>query len=156
LQYLEDFAQAGADSITLHVECGSPVDETIAAIRALRTKSGEAVKAGLSLKPATPVEAVYPYLNELDMVLVMTVEPGFGGQAFIPEMLPKIAALRQKSAQDSKPPIIQVDGGINQKNARAVISAGADCLVAGSAVFGAKDVSAVITEIRLSRNGLDK
>jgi ribulose-phosphate 3-epimerase len=139
LRYLDAFAKAGADSITLHVESSSPVRDTIDAIHALKNRSGQAIKAGLSVNPGTKIDEVYPYLDRLDMVLIMTVEPGFGGQAFMPDMLPKLTALREKCASINKRLRVQVDGGIGPKNAASVISAGADCLVAGSAVFGAGD-----------------
>ncbi|MDR1805304.1 MAG: ribulose-phosphate 3-epimerase [Clostridium sp.] len=140
LRYLEDFAKAGAQSITFHVESKSPAGETIKAIHSLRTSGGERIAAGLSVKPGTPIEAVYPYLDELDMVLVMTVEPGFGGQAFMADMLPKISSLRKERPSL----LIQVDGGVNAQNAAEAIAAGAGCLVAGSAVFGAASPAEVI------------
>ncbi|MDR3344092.1 MAG: ribulose-phosphate 3-epimerase [Oscillospiraceae bacterium] len=147
LRYLEDFAEAGADSITFHTESNSPVAETIDAIRALKNRDGKRIMAGLSVKPGTEINAVYPYLSRLDMVLIMTVEPGFGGQAFMPEMLPKLASLREKCVSMGKRLHIQADGGINEKNARAVIDAGADCLVAGSAIFGAGDAACAIRQL---------
>ena len=140
LRYLAAFAGAGADSITFHVECNNDVAATLSAIRALKSHLGCAVKAGLSVKPATPIDAVFPYLDSLDMVLIMTVEPGFGGQSFMADMLPKITALRKKSPALC----IQVDGGISPENARLVVEAGANCLVAGSAIFGAKDVARAV------------
>ncbi|MDR0883051.1 MAG: ribulose-phosphate 3-epimerase [Oscillospiraceae bacterium] len=138
LQYLDDFAKAGAESITFHVECGDDVAATLAAIHA------RGLKAALSLKPGTPVETLFPYLDQLDMVLVMTVEPGFGGQKFMDDQLPKIAALRARCPALC----IQVDGGITAETAPLAVAAGADCLVAGSAIFGEKDFRKAIEALR--------
>lgn len=128
---IDAFADAGADLINIHVECGSPLEETLAHIRA-RGK-----KAALTLKPKTPAEAVLPYLDRVDMVLVMTVEPGFGGQAFMPDMLPKIEALR--AAIGSRPIDIEVDGGINAETGALTAQAGATVAVVGSALFNAAE-----------------
>ena len=129
------FADAGADLITIHVESFCNISEVLKDIRS-RGK-----KAALALKPATPIEAVYPYLHLCDMVLVMTVEPGYGGQAFIPETVQKIAELR-KTADNlgMKELDIQVDGGINEKTADSVKKAGANVLVAGTALFKADNM----------------
>ena len=129
------FADAGADLITIHVESFCNIGEVLKDIR----KRGK--KAALALKPATPIEAVYPYLHLCDMVLVMTVEPGYGGQAFIPETVQKIAELR-KTADNlgMKELDIQVDGGINEKTAASVKKAGANVLVAGTALFKADNM----------------
>ncbi|MDR1409296.1 MAG: ribulose-phosphate 3-epimerase [Oscillospiraceae bacterium] len=148
LRYLGDFAEAGADSITFHIESDSSVRKTIDAIHAFKSRGGAPIKAGLSVKPGTTIDAVYPYLDLLDMVLIMMVEPGFGGQAFMPDMLPKVSALREECQARGEQLRIQADGGINAKNARELIRAGADCLVAGSAVFGADDPSAAIADLR--------
>ena len=123
------FAEAGADIITLHPEAGPHLHRTIQVIKA----AGK--KVGVSLNPATPVEAVDPVLEELDLVLVMSVNPGFGGQAFIPGTLPKIAALRQRIDALGKAIDLEVDGGINFETAPQAIAAGADVLVAGTATF---------------------
>lgn len=125
LDYVKAFADAGADLICFHLESDSDVQATIDAIKAC----GKQV--GIALKPATDVSAVLPYLSQIDMVLVMTVEPGFGGQSFMPDMLGKIRAIR---ATDSNIDI-QVDGGINRDTASLVVDAGANVLVAGSFVF---------------------
>jgi ribulose-phosphate 3-epimerase len=148
LEYLEDFVKAGADSITFHIESDSPATETLNAIRAMKSRKGKQIMAGLSVKPATPAEDIYPFIDLLDMVLIMTVEPGFGGQSFMANMLPKVKALRKKIADSGRRVLIQLDGGINEKNARTAIEAGADCLVAGSAVFGAENPAEVIRAIR--------
>ena len=142
LFYIKDFAQAGADGITFHVECDSDVDATIDKIK----KYGKI--PALSIKPGTPAEAVFPYLDKIAMVLVMTVEPGFGGQSFMEDMLPKIKAIREECDRRNISMHIQVDGGITEKTAPLVKEAGADVLVAGSAVFGAEDTVAAIESIR--------
>jgi ribulose-phosphate 3-epimerase len=139
--YLEAFARAGADHITVHVEAGPHLHRSLQAIRALGKK------AGVSLNPATPVEAVGPALDYADIVLVMSVSPGFGGQSFLPASLARIAAIREMiGARDI---LIEVDGGIVPGNAGAVLSAGADALVAGSSIFGAKgDYAGAISALR--------
>lgn len=130
LRYIEAFCAAGADGITFHLEAGSPVQETIAAIRA------QGKSAAVSIKPGTPVQAVFPYLDQLDMILVMSVEPGFGGQAFLPGTVEKIAALRAEANRRGLARLaIEVDGGINEETGALCVRAGADILVAGSAVF---------------------
>lgn len=124
------FADAGADLITIHVESFCNISEVLKDIR------NRGKKAALALKPATPIEAVYPYLHLCDMVLVMTVEPGYGGQAFIPETVRKIAELRKTvNGLGMNELDIQVDGGINENTAAAVKKAGANVLVAGTALF---------------------
>ncbi len=143
LFYIKDFAAAGADGITFHVESDSDISETIAEIR----KYGKL--AALSVKPNTPAEAVFPYLDKIDMVLVMTVEPGFGGQKFMADMMPKIEAIRAECEKRGiENMLIQVDGGVNAETSAVVKNAGADVLVAGSAVFGAKDRTDAIEKIR--------
>lgn len=132
LKYAEDFAKAGADIINFHIESDSPTDETIDKIISL------GCKAGLTVKPKTPVEEVYPYLDKLSLVLIMTVEPGFGGQKFMPDMMEKVSKLRAKVSEKGLDINIQVDGGIGLVTAPVAINAGADVLVAGSAVFGAE------------------
>jgi ribulose-phosphate 3-epimerase len=138
--FIEAFAEAGADAITVHAEAGPHLDRSLQAIRALGKR------AGAALCPATPASAVEHVLDRLDLVLVMTVNPGFGGQTFIPAMLEKIARLRAMLA--GRPVHIQVDGGINRASAPAAIAAGADVLVAGSAVFGQPDYRAAIAALR--------
>ena len=142
LFYIPAFLKAGSDMITFHLESDSDVSKTIDAIR-----SGGA-KAGVALKPATPAEAVFPYLDRLDMVLVMTVEPGFGGQSFMADMLPKIEAVRAECFRRSLSADIQVDGGIDPKTAPLVAKAGANVLVAGSAVFQQKNYAEPIAASR--------
>ena len=128
-RYIGDFVKSGADGITFHLEASENPKEVIDKIHA------EGVQAGISIKPATPVEEVYPYLPFVQMVLVMSVEPGFGGQAFIPESLDKIRQLREYIDVNDLSVRIEVDGGIDKENVRKVIEAGADIFVAGSAVF---------------------
>lgn len=123
--YIDDFADAGADIITFHTECDSDTDKTIDKILAA------GCKAALAVKPATPIEEVYPYLEKLSMVLVMTVEPGFGGQSFMESTMPKIIKLRERCPEID----IQVDGGINSETVKIAGQAGANVFVAGSAVF---------------------
>lgn len=142
LRYVDDFLKAGADIIDFHVESDSPVDETLD-----RIISG-GCKAGLAAKPNTPIEAVFPYLDKLSMVLVMTVEPGFGGQKFMEDMMGKIIALRKECAERGINIDIQVDGGISEATAPTAIKAGANVLVAGSAVFGSDDPAKTIKALR--------
>ena len=142
LRYIPDFVKAGADVISFHIESDSPVDETIDLIRS----SG--CKAALSVKPGTPVESVFPYLDKLDMVLIMTVEPGFGGQKFMADMMPKISALREECEKRSIDIEIQVDGGISAKTIEEPARRGATVFVAGSAVFGADDPAKAIAEMK--------
>lgn len=139
LEYIEAFARAGADFITFHLEADSDVEKTIEAIHAA------GCKAAVSVKPATPVEEVFPYLDRLDMVLIMSVEPGFGGQKFMPQAMDKIAVLRERAGDGL---MIQVDGGVDANTAPLCTRAGADVLVAGSAVFGKKDRKEAISAIR--------
>jgi len=138
-RFLGDFIAAGADGITLHVESMDAAEIT----QAIREIRAAGKMAGLSVKPATPIEAVYPWVDDLDMVLVMTVEPGFGGQGFIADMLPKISALRAKFDRT-----IQVDGGISERTIGQAYAAGANCFVAGSAIFGSSDATQAIDNLR--------
>ncbi|MCQ4949613.1 ribulose-phosphate 3-epimerase [Bittarella massiliensis (ex Durand et al. 2017)] len=142
LRYIDDFAAAGSDLITFHVESESDVGETIAKIKS------HGIKAALSVKPGTPAAAVFPYLDLLDMVLVMTVEPGFGGQKFMGDMLPKIEAIRKKAEELGLSLDIEVDGGIDAGTAPMVTAAGANVLVAGSAIFGKPDRTAAVRALR--------
>ena len=141
-KYIPDFVKAGADIITFHIESDSPTGETIDLIRSL------GCKAALSVKPKTPVEVVFPFLEKLSMVLVMTVEPGFGGQSFMADMLDKVKVLRVECERRGLDTDIQVDGGINEQNAGLAVQSGANVLVAGSAVFGSKDAKATIASLK--------
>ncbi len=142
IRFIGDFRKAGADSITFHLEAAPDPAAVIAAIR----EAG--CKAAVSLKPATPAEAVFPYLADVDMVLVMTVEPGFGGQKFMPDMLPKIRTIRRACLRLGLDTDIQVDGGIDPQTVSAAAAAGANVLVAGSAVFRASDPAAAIETLQ--------
>ncbi len=142
-RYIADFAEAGADRITFHVEAKSGIEETLDAIRA----AGK--EAGLAVKPGTDISEVYPYLSRLAMVLVMTVEPGFGGQSFREDMLPKIRALREECARRGIPGLdIQVDGGISAQTIAKAAAAGANVFVSGSALFGSPDMAAEIDRFK--------
>lgn len=141
-QYIRQFAEAGAEIITFHVECDDDIDETITEIE----KYG--VKSALSLKPGTPVECLYPYLDRLYMVLVMTVEPGFGGQKFMADMMPKVSAIRRWIDEKNPGCELEVDGGVDPVTCKTCIAAGANVLVAGSAVYKADDIPARIAELR--------
>jgi len=138
LRYVPDFLKAGADLITFHIESQSDPKKTIAAIR-----EGGA-KAALSVKPGTPVEAVYPFLDDLYMVLVMTVEPGFGGQAFMEDMMPKVEALKKRKPQL----MVEVDGGIGVQTIGVAARAGVDVCVAGTSVFRSPDAQQAIAELK--------
>ncbi len=131
-KYLDRFVKAGADHITFHVEVEDDIRQVIRAIH------DQGCTAGLSLRPGTPVEAIEPYLDELDLVLVMTVEPGFGGQSFREDQLPKLAAFRKLIDASGRPIQLEVDGGITAETGKRVREAGANVLVAGSSVFKAK------------------
>ncbi len=141
--YIADFARAGADYITVHVETAFHLDRLVQSI-----KEHKGVKAAVALNPATPLTSLDYVLSNVDMVLIMSVNPGFGGQAFIPSALEKIAWLRKRIDDLGLKTEIEVDGGVKPSNAAEVIKAGADILVAGSAVFGAKDYAAAIRGIR--------
>jgi ribulose-phosphate 3-epimerase len=137
-KYVEDFAKAGAASITVHAEACKDLEAIVAKIKDL------GVKAAVSINPETPVEKILPVLGDVDMVLVMSVNPGFGGQKFIESALPKIAEIRKL-----KPNLdIEVDGGINAETAKLCIKAGANILVAGSYIFGAEDRKKAVESLR--------
>ena len=142
--YAKKFCEAGADLVSFHIESESDVAETISIIKSCGKK------AGLVIKPATPAEAVFPYLDQLDLVLVMSVEPGFGGQSFMESALPKLKAISEEAAKRGLNDLyIEVDGGINETTGRLCAQAGANLLVAGSYVFGAQDVKAAIDSLKI-------
>jgi len=142
-KYIERYiTECGADLITFHLEATNVPDECLEMIK----KHGK--KAAVSVKPGTPIEAVYPYLDRCDMVLIMTVEPGFGGQSFMPDMLDKVRKLRAEAEHRGLDIDIQVDGGINAETSKLAIAAGANVLVAGSAVFKATDRRIAIDALR--------
>ena len=138
LRYIKECQEGGADTITFHIESESDADATIKAIK----ETG--AKVGLSVKPNTPFEAVKPYMDKIDMLLVMTVEPGFGGQSFIEEMLDKIAEVRNYIKENNLNVDIQVDGGINSETAKLAAKAGANNMVAGSYLFKAENMGEAV------------
>ena len=144
VRYIDAFAQAGADLLSVHLEADHPT--RIA--EALRAMEANGVKKAVALRPITAPEAVLPYLEQLDMVLVMTVEPGFGGQAFMEHQLDTIRRVRAFIDQYNPACDLEVDGGINPVTAKKVVEAGANVLVAGSAVYGAPDISLAIASLR--------
>ena len=141
-QYIEAFAKAGADYITVHVEACRHLHRTIQHIKSF------GIKAGVVLNPATPVDTIQHILKDIDMVLLMTVNPGFGGQAFIPEVLPKIRKVKEMADSIGKEIEIEIDGGVNPETAKLCIEAGANVLVAGSAIYNQEDYAAAISLIR--------
>jgi len=141
-QYIDAFVEAGADILTVHVEAATHLQRTLSTIR----KKG--VKAGISLNPATPVQHLDYVLDDIDLILIMTVNPGFGGQKFIPSMIRKIQQVRDLVEGMKHAIEIEVDGGITPDNVDAVIAAGANVIVAGSAVFHASDRRKVIQDLR--------
>ena len=143
-RYIDAFAQAGADLLSVHLEADHPT--RIAA--ALRAMEANGVKKAVALRPITSAKAVLPYLEQLDMVLVMTVEPGFGGQAFMEQQLDTIREVRSLIDRYNPACELEVDGGVGPANAKTVIEAGATVLVAGSAVYGAEDPEAAIAALR--------
>lgn len=142
LKYIEDFANAGADIITFHVESDSDIQETIDKIKAYGKKPG------LVIKPNTKAEEVFPYLKDLFMVLVMTVEPGFGGQSFMADMLPKVKEIREEAKKVNPELLIEVDGGIGEPTIKQAYDAGVDVCVAGTAVFKAESATEAINNLK--------
>lgn len=141
-RYLEDFARAGADVISVHAEASPHLQRTLRRIRELGKR------AGVVLNPHTPEDVLRYVLEDLDLILVMSVNPGFGGQAFLPQVLPKVAALRRMIDASGRAIDLEIDGGVNAETAAAVVEAGARVLVAGSAVFGQPDRAAAIRALR--------
>lgn len=142
LMYIEPFADAGADHITFHEEISGGKDAVISKIHSL------GLTAGLSVRPKTPIERVFPYLDRLSMVLVMTVEPGFGGQGFIPETLEKISALRAEITRRGLSVDVEVDGGIGFNTSPKVRAAGANVLVSGSYLFKSEDMKSAVDALK--------
>ncbi|MGM0863590.1 MAG: ribulose-phosphate 3-epimerase [Bacillota bacterium] len=143
-QYIEAFADAGADYLTVHVEADPHLHRTIQMIKS------KGVKAGVVLNPATSAESIKPILQDVDMVLLMTVNPGFGGQSFIPSVVPKIKQIREWANEVNPGLEIEVDGGINPETAAICAEAGADVFVAGSAIYNRSDRGAAIEELKRS------
>ena len=144
LRYVEQFCDVGADIVTCHVE--SDTEENIH--KALVKIHNKRKKAGIVVKPKTPASAVLPYIDEVEMILVMTVEPGFGGQKFMADMMPKVQAIRGYIDAMNPQCELEVDGGVDSETARLCIAAGANVLVAGSAIYKAPDIPARIAELR--------
>jgi len=144
IKYVEDFAKAGSDFITIHAEaCEDNLEETIDLIKSF------GIKAGISVKPKTPIEVIKKVLHKVDLVLIMTVEPGFGGQSFIMDCLPKISEVRELIEKENLGHIyIEVDGGINAETAKLATSAGANALVAGNYVYNADDMPKAIEALK--------
>ncbi len=142
IEYIEPFAKAGADMITIHVEARSNVKECLEKIKSF------GIKAGIVIKPDTYIEPYFEYAKMSDMVLFMSVYPGFGGQKFIERILPKVTALREYMGEDFD---IEIDGGINAENAPLAVKAGANVLVAGSSVFGASDIESAVKALKCAK-----
>ena len=142
IDYIESFKTSGADHITFHVECRNNIDDVINLIRK------NSMTVGLSVKPGTPYEAILPYLDKIDLILVMTVEPGFGGQSFMENMMPKVKAYRNEVIKTGKKIHIQVDGGIDNSTISIAKNAGANVMVAGTSVFRSpSSVKSAISEL---------
>ncbi len=142
IEYIEDFSKAGADLISFHIESDSPVKETIQKIK----ENG--VKAAIAIKPGTPASLLMPYLDELSMVLVMTVEPGFGGQSFMCDMMDKVREIREEIRKRCLDIDIEVDGGINAETIEIAAKAGANVFVSGSAIFSSDDRKATVAQYK--------
>ncbi|MFW6251620.1 MAG: ribulose-phosphate 3-epimerase [Halanaerobium sp.] len=141
-RYITEFAEAGSDILTVHLEATDHIHRVIQLIKE------QDIKAGVSLNPATPVESLEFILPELDQVLIMSVNPGFGGQSYIPQMTDKIAKLKRMITENNYDCKIEVDGGIKTYNLKEIVNAGADIIVAGSAIFGAADPARALEEMR--------
>ena len=140
--YIEDFVKAGANCVSVHVEEGYHLDRTVNLIKSLKAR------AGVAINPATPIESVFPILSIVDYVLIMTVNPGFGGQSFIGYCKDKIQALHTKIKSEKLSVKIQIDGGVNLSNCAELSKLGTDIFVAGSAVFGSKDYKKTIADMK--------
>lgn len=148
-KYADDFINAGADLITFHIEAKSDIAETIKKI------NNAGVKSGLVIKPNTPASTVFPYLKDIDVVLIMTVEPGFGGQSFMADMLPKAKEILDEAKRQNTTVLIEADGGINDKTISQCAVAGIDICVSGTGVFKAEDASKAIAELKtISANAI--
>ncbi|GAB2542274.1 ribulose-phosphate 3-epimerase [Spirosoma aerophilum] len=144
-RYLDDFARGGASIIHVHYEACTHLHRTLSRIREL------GCQAGVALNPHTPISGLVDVLNQIDVILIMSVNPGFGGQSFIPHTIQKIAALKQLLVANQSNALIEVDGGVSMDNAQELLNAGTDMLVAGSSVFGAKDPIEAIHQLKNSR-----
>ncbi|MDD3191393.1 MAG: ribulose-phosphate 3-epimerase [Bacilli bacterium] len=143
LQYAKSFIDAGADYLTFHYETCDNIDEAIQSIQSL------GAKAGISIKPNTPIETLKPYLDQLDLILVMSVEPGFGGQAFMPSALEKIAYLAMQKKENNYHYLIEIDGGMNKETAKLAVEHGCEIIVAGTYIFQSENRVQVIKELSL-------
>jgi ribulose-phosphate 3-epimerase len=141
-RYIKDFIEAGSDIITVHVETCSHLHRTVQIIKSY------GAKAGVTLNPSTPISSISQILKFVDLVLVMTVNPGFGGQQFIPEMLEKIETLSRMRDNINPKILIEVDGGVNEGNVKSLVKAGADILVAGNSIFGQRNIPKAINNLR--------
>lgn len=148
LSFIAPFAKAGADLLTVHIEAKDDVKEALAQIKSL------GMKTGLSIKPDTNPQALLPFLNDLDLILVMSVYPGFGGQEFLPQSPAQIAQVRHLIDNSGRKIWLEVDGGINAQTAALAVKAGADALVAGSSVFNAADPATALNQIRQAASGI--
>lgn len=146
IRYIEDFVKGGADRITFHLECDNDPMEVIEKIKSF------GVLPAIAIKPGTPYEKVVPYLPFIEMVLVMTVEPGFGGQSFMADMMPKVKALREIIDKEGLSVNIQVDGGIDKNTIKTAAEAGANIFVAGSALFKQEDYNKAVAELKAAAN----
>ena len=146
VRYAPEFVKAGADILTFHLEAVEDAEETIKALRAL------GVKVGISVKPKTPASAVLKYLHMVDLILVMTVEPGFGGQKFMADMMPKLREISEYCKANGLDPLIEVDGGIDEKTVGETIRNGANLLVAGSSLYSKKDDKEAVARLREAAN----
>ena len=143
IRYVERFCDAGADILTIHVEADTE-ENTLEALKMIKAKG---VKPAICVKPKTPAEAVLPFIDLCDLILVMTVEPGFGGQSFMEDMMPKVAQIRQYINERKPDCELEVDGGVNTTTGKVCINAGANVLVAGSAYFKAEDPAAFVSAL---------
>lgn len=142
-RHIETFAKAGADLITFHIEAEQKVEETVSLIQSF------GVKCGIALKPETPAEKIWPFLERLDLVLIMTVQPGWGGQSFLSSCLGKLSEVSEKCKKIESPPHIEVDGGINPETAARCVEAGANVLVAGTYILKADNLQAAVSRLRI-------
>ncbi len=149
LKYADSFVKSGADHITFHLECDNAPEEVIAKLRHL------GVSVGISLKPATPAEKIFPYLDTIDLVLVMTVEPGFGGQSFMANMMPKVKAIKDEIRRRALPVHVEVDGGLDSDTVEDAVRSGANMIVAGTSVFRNPDgIEKAISELHAAQKFL--
>ena len=156
-KYIGEFAKAGADSITVHQESTVHLDSLVQSVKALKTLSGNPMRVGVSLNPATPIESIEHVLSQIDLVLIMSVNPGFGGQKYIPYTLDKARKLRARATALGLDFDIQMDGGIGLKNVQEVIAASVNVIVSGTAIFGSGDITGTCQRMKgLMLDGKEK